>query len=105
MVRNLIPLPADHYRVIAPDYPGFGQSAMPDRKDFDYTFAHYADLVDALLQKLEVNRCAIYLMEYGTPVGYRIALKHPDRVRRSSSKTATGIKRKGMARPVYREVH
>jgi alpha-beta hydrolase superfamily lysophospholipase len=52
MFRNLIPALADRYRVIAPDYPGFGQSAMPDRKEFAYTFAHYADLVDGLLQQL-----------------------------------------------------
>jgi pimeloyl-ACP methyl ester carboxylesterase len=80
MFRNLIPLLADRYRVIAPDYPGFGQSGMPDRQRFAYTFAHYADLVDALLQKLQVGRYAIYLMDYGAPVGYRLALKHPERV-------------------------
>jgi pimeloyl-ACP methyl ester carboxylesterase len=80
MFRNLIPLLADRYRVIAPDYPGFGQSAMPDRKAFAYSFAHYAELVDALLDKLGVKRFAIYLMDYGAPVGYRIALKHPERV-------------------------
>jgi pimeloyl-ACP methyl ester carboxylesterase len=80
MFRNLIPLLADRYRIIAPDYPGFGQSAMPDRKGFAYSFAHYAELVDALLDKLGVKRFAIYLMDYGAPVGYRIALKHPERV-------------------------
>jgi pimeloyl-ACP methyl ester carboxylesterase len=80
MFRNLIPLLADSYRVIAPDYPGFGQSGMPDRKSFTYTFARYAEVIDALLQKLEVPRYAIYLMDYGAPVGCRIALKHPERV-------------------------
>jgi pimeloyl-ACP methyl ester carboxylesterase len=80
MFRNLIPLLADRYRVIAPDYPGFGQSAMPDRKDFTYTFARYTELIDALLQKLQVSRYAIYLMDYGAPIGYRLALKHPERV-------------------------
>jgi pimeloyl-ACP methyl ester carboxylesterase len=80
MFRNLIPLLADRYRVIAPDYPGFGQSAMPDRKTFAFSFARYAELVDALLDKLGVKRFAIYLMDYGAPVGYRIALKHPERV-------------------------
>jgi pimeloyl-ACP methyl ester carboxylesterase len=80
MFRNLIPLLADRYRVIAPDYPGFGQSAMPDHKEFSYTFAHIADLVDSLLQKIGANRYAIYLMDYGAPVGFRIALKHPERV-------------------------
>jgi pimeloyl-ACP methyl ester carboxylesterase len=80
MFRNLMPLLADRYRVIAPDYPGFGQSAAPDHKHFDYSFAHYADLIDVLLQQLEVKRYAIYLMDYGAPVGCRIAIKNPERV-------------------------
>ncbi|CCD90999.1 putative enzyme [Bradyrhizobium sp. ORS 375] len=80
MFRNLIPQLASRYRVIAPDYPGFGQSAAPDHKTFAYTFAHFADLMDALLGKLEVKRYAMYVMDYGAPVGYRLALKHPERV-------------------------
>lgn len=80
MFRNLIPLLADRYHVIAPDYPGFGQSAAPDHTVFAYTFAHYADLMDSLLQRLKVDRFAMYVMDYGAPVGYRLALKHPDRV-------------------------
>jgi pimeloyl-ACP methyl ester carboxylesterase len=80
MFRNLIPALADRYRVIAPDYPGFGQSGMPDHREFAYTFAHYADVVDALLDQLGVGRYAMYVMDYGAPVGYRLALKHPERV-------------------------
>jgi pimeloyl-ACP methyl ester carboxylesterase len=80
MFRNLIPLLADRYRIIAPDYPGFGQSAMPDRKNFRYTFARYAELVGGLLQKLQIDRYAVYLMDYGAPVGYRLALEHPGSV-------------------------
>jgi pimeloyl-ACP methyl ester carboxylesterase len=80
MFRNLIPLLAERYRVIAPDYPGFGQSAMPDRKDFSYTFARYAELVDALLRTLGAEHFTIYLMDYGAPVGLLVAIKHPDRV-------------------------
>ena len=80
MFRNLIPALADRYRVIAPDYPGFGLSAMPDRASFTYSFAAYADLVDALLEKLGVTRYALYVMDYGAPVGFRLALKHPERV-------------------------
>ena len=80
MFRNLIPALADRYHVIAPDYPGFGQSAMPDHTQFDYSFAHYADIVDLLLQQCGVQRYAMYVMDYGAPVGYRLALKHPDRV-------------------------
>ena len=80
MFRNLIPLLADRYHVIAPDYPGFGQSAAPDHTQFTYSFGHYADLVDGLLQQLKVQRYAMYVMDYGAPVGYRLALKHPERV-------------------------
>ena len=80
MFRNLIPLLANRYHVIAPDYPGFGQSAAPAHTQFAYTFAHYATLVDALLQKLGVARYAMYVMDYGAPVGYRLALLHPERV-------------------------
>jgi pimeloyl-ACP methyl ester carboxylesterase len=80
MFRNLIPLLADRYRVIAPDYPGFGQSDAPDHKTFAYTFAHFADLVDELVTRLGAKRYAMYVMDYGAPVGFRLALKHPERV-------------------------
>jgi pimeloyl-ACP methyl ester carboxylesterase len=80
MFRNLIPLLADRYHVIAPDYPGFGQSDAPDHAKFAYTFAHYAEIVDALVTQLGARRYAMYVMDYGAPVGYRLALKHPERV-------------------------
>ncbi|MDK4715985.1 alpha/beta hydrolase [Rhizobium sp. CNPSo 4039] len=80
MFRNLIPLLADRYRIIAPDYPGFGQSDAPDHTKFEYSFGHYADIVDTLLTKLGATKYSMYLMDYGAPVGYRLALKHPDRV-------------------------
>ena len=80
MFRNLIPALADRYHVIAPDYPGFGESATPDHAQFAYTFAHYADLVDGLTEQLGAKRYAMYVMDYGAPVGYRLALKHPERV-------------------------
>ncbi|QJU59836.1 alpha/beta hydrolase [Sphingomonas sp. AP4-R1] len=80
MFRNLIPLLADRYHVIAPDYPGFGESGAPDHKAFAYSFAHYADMVDALMGQLGAKRYAMYVMDYGAPVGYRLALKHPERV-------------------------
>jgi pimeloyl-ACP methyl ester carboxylesterase len=80
MFRNLIPALADSYHVIAPDYPGFGQSDMPDHTKFPYTFDRFAELVDGLLDQLKVTRYAMYVMDYGAPVGWRLALKHPDRV-------------------------
>lgn len=80
MYRNLIPALATKYHVIAPDYPGFGHSAVPSREQFQYTFAHLADLTDRLLIELRADRYALYVMDYGAPVGYRLALKHPERV-------------------------
>lgn len=80
MFRNLIPLLARRFHVIAPDYPGFGHSGAPDHTRFDYSFAHFADLVDELLGQIGAARYAIYLMDYGAPVGLRLALKRPDRV-------------------------
>lgn len=80
MYRELIPALADRYRVIAPDYPAFGQSATPDRATFSYTFARYAELMDALLEKLGARSYALYVQDYGAPVGYRLALRHPERV-------------------------
>jgi pimeloyl-ACP methyl ester carboxylesterase len=80
MFRRLIPALADRYHVIAPDYPGFGESAAPDHATFKYSFGHYADLMDGLLAQKGVNRFAMYVMDYGAPVGYRLALKHPERV-------------------------
>ncbi len=78
--RNLIPLLADRYHVIAPDYPGFGESEAPPHDKFEYGFGHYATLMDGLLGQLGVKRYAMYLFDYGAPVGLRLALKHPERV-------------------------
>ena len=80
MFRNLIPLLGDKYHVIAPDYPGFGHSDAPDHKTFDYSFGHYATLMDGLVRQLKLPRYAMYVMDYGAPVGYRLALMHPERV-------------------------
>ncbi len=80
MFRNLIPVLADRYHVIAPDYPGFGNSDAPDHANFAYTFGHYAELMDGLVEHLGLTQYALYVMDYGAPVGYRLALMHPDRV-------------------------
>jgi pimeloyl-ACP methyl ester carboxylesterase len=80
MFRNLIPLLADRYHVIAPDFPGFGESAAPDHTKFEYTFGHITELMDALLQKKGAKRYVLYAMDYGAPVSYRLALLHPERV-------------------------
>jgi pimeloyl-ACP methyl ester carboxylesterase len=80
MFRNLIPELAQRYRVIAPDYPGFGQSEVPDRAKYRYTFDNFAHVVDTLLDRLHATKYALYVMDYGAPVGYRLAVKHPERV-------------------------
>ena len=80
MFRHLIPALADRWHVIAPDLPGFGFSAMPARDSYTYGFAGFADAVDGLLQRLGIGRYAIYVMDYGAPTGFRLALKHPERI-------------------------
>lgn len=80
MFRNLIPALSDRFHVIAPDYPGFGHSAIPPRDQFAYTFNNYAALMDQLLDKIGVNRFAPYVFDYGAPVGFRLFHKYPERV-------------------------
>ncbi len=80
MFRNLIPMLADKYRVIAPDYPAVGHSAAPSRQTFVYTHAHISEVMDALLERLEIRRFGMYVMDFGGPIGYRLMLKYPGRV-------------------------
>jgi pimeloyl-ACP methyl ester carboxylesterase len=80
MYRNLIPLLADRYHVIAPDMPGFGLSDAPDRASYKYTFDNLAKTMDGFLQTIGVNTYAIQIFDYGAPVGLRLALAHPERV-------------------------
>jgi pimeloyl-ACP methyl ester carboxylesterase len=80
MFRNLIPQLAGRYHVVAPDYPGYGSSSAPAVDKFDYTFDHLADIVDQFAQAVKLDRYSLYVMDYGAPVGYRIAVKHPERV-------------------------
>ncbi len=80
MFRNLIPMLSDKFRVVAPDYPGFGNSSMPKVDEFDYTFDHIAEVIDSFIEKLGLSKYSLYVFDYGAPVGYRIAAKHPERV-------------------------
>ena len=80
MFRDLIPALSDRYHVIAPDLPGFGQSDMPSRTAFAYTFDHIADVIDRFTETVRLSRFAMYVFDYGAPTGFRIALKHPDRI-------------------------
>lgn len=80
MFRDLIPRLADRYRVIAPDYPGYGHSAMPPREQFSYTFDNLAGVVDKFTAAVGLTRYALYVQDYGAPVGYRLASRHPERV-------------------------
>jgi pimeloyl-ACP methyl ester carboxylesterase len=80
MFRNLIPRLASSFHVIAPDYPGFGQSSMPDHKQFAYTFENLTNIVDDLVGELGLGKFSMYVMDYGAPIGYRLALRRPDQV-------------------------
>lgn len=80
MFRNLIPRLADQYHVVAPDYPGFGQSSMPKANEWNYSFANLAKVIDIFTQQLGLNKYTLYVQDYGAPVGYRLALAHPERV-------------------------
>ena len=80
MFRDLIPLLADRFRVVAPDLPGFGQSDMPDRRRFSYTFDNLARIIDRFTQVGGLARFAIYVFDYGAPTGFRLATWHPERV-------------------------
>ena len=80
MFRDLIPLLADRYHVVAPDYPGFGYSSTPSVDSFEYTFDHLADVMEHFIAKIGLTTYALYLQDYGGPVGFRLATRHPQRV-------------------------
>ena len=80
MFSCLISQLSEKFHLLAPDYPGFGNSAQPSMENFDYTFDNYAVVMENFLDKLGVKKFSLYLMDYGAPVGFRIAAKHPDRV-------------------------
>jgi pimeloyl-ACP methyl ester carboxylesterase len=80
MFRDLIPLLADRFHIVAPDLPGFGQSDMPARGKFAYTFDHLADVIGRFTEVIGLDRFAMYVFDYGAPTGFRIAVKHPERI-------------------------
>src|SRR5262249_6413726 len=80
MFRNLIPQLVDRYHLVAPDYPGFGASSAPPVNKFNYTFDNLAEVIDEFAQTLKLERYSLYVQDYGAPVGYRLAVKHPERV-------------------------
>jgi pimeloyl-ACP methyl ester carboxylesterase len=80
MFRNLMPLLADRFHLVAPDYPGFGNSSMPTVDEFDYTFDHLADVMEKFTEALNLSKYSLYVMDYGAPIGFRLATKHPERV-------------------------
>ncbi|HUA36255.1 MAG TPA: alpha/beta hydrolase [Candidatus Binataceae bacterium] len=80
MFRDLIPLLADRFHLVAPDLPGFGQSSLPSRETFNYNFDNIADAIDRFTEVIGLTRFAIYIFDYGAPTGLRIALKHPERI-------------------------
>lgn len=80
MFRNLIPQLADEFHLVAPDYPGYGNSSMPAVDEFDYSFDHFAEIIEKFTEKLGLDKYSLYLMDYGAPVGFRLAAAHPERV-------------------------
>ena len=80
MFRNLMPALSDRFHVIAPDYPGFGNSSQPGVDEFDYTFDKLADVMEAFTQQLGLQHYSLYLMDYGAPIGFRLAERHPERI-------------------------
>lgn len=80
MFRNLIPALADQFHLVAPDYPGFGNSSMPTVDEFEYTFDNLASVMEKFIEALGLKKYSLYVMDYGGPIGYRIATKYPEKV-------------------------
>lgn len=80
MYRNLLRDLSDKYHLIAPDYPGFGRSAQPSISDFNYSFESFTSIIENLLKQLEIQKFSLYLMDYGAPIGFRIASRNPQKI-------------------------
>jgi pimeloyl-ACP methyl ester carboxylesterase len=80
MFRDLMPALADEFHLVAPDYPGFGNSSMPPPDEFEYSFDHLAQVVEGFIKALDLKKYSLYVMDYGAPIGFMIASKHPERI-------------------------
>jgi len=80
MFRNLIPMLAEKFHVIAPDYPGYGRSSAPSVADFEYSFDNLARVMDEFTEALKLTKFSLYVQDYGAPIGYRLACEHPERI-------------------------
>jgi pimeloyl-ACP methyl ester carboxylesterase len=105
MFRNLMPILAQSYYVVAPDYPGFGNTQGPSHTEFAYTFEHLTDVVEAFLQKMQIERYAMYVFDYGAPIGFRLAIRHPEQITAIVSQNGNiyheGLGSKWVARAEY----
>jgi len=81
MFESLFPRLSDHFHLVAPDYPGFGHSDWPDPKRFDYSFDHIASVIEDFTQAIGLSHYTLYLQDYGGPIGFRMTLEHPERVK------------------------
>jgi pimeloyl-ACP methyl ester carboxylesterase len=93
MFRNLIPLLADRFHIVAPDLPGFGFTVTPDRAQFAYSFDHLAKVIEDFTDAIGLKRYAIYVFDYGAPVGFRLAWRGPSGSSPSSRRTAMPMRR------------
>ncbi len=80
MFRELIPYLSDEYYLISPDYPGFGQTKSPIRSSFTYSFDNISNIIDKFTEKIGLKKYSMYVFDYGAPIGFRLALKHPERI-------------------------
>lgn len=103
--RELIPILAERYYVVAPDYPGFGQTKSPEREKFAYTFEHLTDIIEAFTEQIGLQRFAMFVFDYGAPIGFRLALRHPERIAAIISQNGNiyreGLGKKWEAREAY----
>ena len=105
MFRDLIPELADDYHLVAPDFPGFGQTYSPERGEFDYMFDNLARVVDGFTEQMGLTKFAMYVFDYGAPIGFRIAMWHPERITAIVSQNGNmyeeGLGKKWEARKEY----